>query len=53
VVADGDGPYRKGRDTEYAWYDDHDMDGWVCEGADRGDDDGTRPRPEPDGSPLP
>jgi len=51
ALADGDGPYRKGRDVEYAWYDDHDMDGWACEGADRDDD--NRPKPEPDTSPLP
>ena len=31
AIAHGYGPYRRGRDPEYAWYTDADDDGWVCE----------------------
>jgi len=31
ATADGYGPYSKGRDKEYRWYDDGDGDGTVCE----------------------
>jgi len=27
----GYGPYKKGKDPEYAWYIDRDKDGWACE----------------------
>jgi hypothetical protein len=42
VIAAGLGPYRRGRDPEYAWYPDDDGDGWVCERARR-----TRAAPSP------
>lgn len=29
--ANGYGPYQQGVDPEYAWYQDRDHDGWVCE----------------------
>ncbi|MEI7055410.1 DUF1524 domain-containing protein [Nocardioides sp. CCNWLW239] len=31
AVSEGYGPYRKGRDLEYAWYRDGDKDGTVCD----------------------
>jgi hypothetical protein len=31
AIDHGYGPYKRGRDREYAWYDDADSDGWVCE----------------------
>jgi hypothetical protein len=31
ATAKGYGPYRRGRDREYAWYTDADNDGVVCE----------------------